>query len=121
MNPARRNFTIWLLCSGGVSLLSYVFAEYLLLPGVLQLAALFIGALASTYTRDKSYKSIAGGSALGFFMALLGILVIGRFNHAGDRSIFATFLVINFGMFLIGALLSAKRLGRANESRDVGS
>ena len=34
MNPARRNFTIWLLCSGGVSLLSYVLAEYLLLPGV---------------------------------------------------------------------------------------
>ena len=112
MNLAQRNFTIWLLCAGCVSLLSYVFAEYLLLPGVLQVGSLLAGALASAFSRDKSYKSIAGGSALGFFAASLGIIFFGKFNQAGDKSIFATFLVINFVMFLIGALLSAKLMRR---------
>lgn len=108
MSGMPRAWLYWAGSSAAGMVLSYTFAEYFLLPGLQQTAALMLGFATSCLIPLARYRSMLLGATLGFVSTLIAVLVLGSFNHPGDRSLVATFLTVNFLFFLLGAIVSLK-------------
>lgn len=98
--------------------MTYFFSELLFLPGVLQVGSGILGFSVAFLLPRCKLLEVVGSSLTGLVIATLSVFILFPFNHHGDRSLFVSFMVVNWFFFLVGAAIFMWLANR--RSRGVG-
>lgn len=96
----------WAVAAASGVILAYFFAELFFFPGLLQVGSGSLGLLVAFVLPRCRFLEVVGSSLIGLMVATSLVLVILPFNHHGDRSLFASFMILHWISFLVGAAIS---------------